>query len=136
MSFPATQGLVHCSALTLNSRGGLSRSLWLMCGKLTMIFFPLVSTKGNVVMLVLVLYKRRKGKRHSSLRQGNVSGSHFSQRPPHSKDELEPNPGLSLLLKFLEREAQWSSRWPVGLNPAPLSSCRPKTSLHSWSKLQ
>ena len=29
-----------------------------MCGKFTMVFFPLVSTKGSDVKLVLVFYRR------------------------------------------------------------------------------
>ena len=111
------QGHVHCPALTLYSRGGFSRILWLMHGKLTMFFFPLVSTKGSEVMLVFIFYRRRKWKSYGSFRQENVSGSHFSLHLPHSKDGPEPNPGLNFFLKFLEKKAEWSSRWPLGLDP-------------------
>lgn len=110
------EGHVHCPALTWYSRDGFSRILWLICGKLTMFFFPVVSTKESEVMSVFVLYGRRKWKSYRSLRQENVLESHFFQHLPRSRDEPKPSPDLNLYLKFLQRKAEWSDRWPLGLN--------------------
>lgn len=58
--------------LTWYSVDGFDWTLLPMCGKLIVFFFPFVSTKGSAVMLVFVLYKRRKGICYKHSRKGSV----------------------------------------------------------------
>ena len=120
------QGHVHCPVLTWYSRGGFSKILLPMHGKLTMFFFPLVSTKGSEVMLVFGFYIRRKWIRCRASGKKSLSlQSHFYQLSYHSKNEPEPNPGLNVFSKLLYSKAEWSSRWALGLNPCSTAySCR------------
>lgn len=78
------RGLVYCPTLTWYGKGGFSRILLLMHGKLIIFFFPLVSTKGSELMPVFVLYIGENGKvtetSGKKMSQEIISSSPFPQQ--------------------------------------------------------